>query len=111
MLLLLSCEDALIDPSVAKSASNDKFKLSLSLSDDVVREDGNIKIDVALERTVDAPYFLPSKMLGEWYLREINGEILAEDSLLIVYEFFADSTFTISKTFSFTNTSLGSQVL
>ena len=111
LLLLLSCEDALIDPSVAKSASNDKFKLSLSLSDDVVREDGNIKIDVALERTVDAPYFLPSKMLGEWYLREINGEILAEDSLLIVYEFFADSTFTISKTFSFTNTSLGSQVL
>ena len=107
----MCCQDDLLDPSVTKSASNDKFKLSLSLSDDIVREDGNIKIDVALERTDDAPYFLPSKMLGEWYVRELNNLVLTEDSLQIIYEFFADSTFTISKTFSFTNKALGSQVL
>ena len=110
-LFIMCCQDDLLDPSVIKSASNDEFKLSLSLSDDVVHEDGNIKIDVALERTVDAPYFLPSKMLGEWYLREINGQSLADDSISIVYEFLADSTFGISKTFSFNNKSLGSQVL
>ncbi len=111
LLFIISCQDSLIDPSVTKSVSNSNFQLSLTISDDIVHEDGNIKIDVSLERTVDAPFFLPNKMLGDWYLREINGQSLADDSISIVYEFLADSTFGISKTFSFNNKSLGSQLL
>ncbi len=110
-LFLISCQEDLLDPSVTKSVSNDNFKLSMTLSDDIVHEAGNIKVDVSLERTVDAPFFLPSKMLGDWYLREINGQILAEDSLQVLYEFLADSTYGISKTFSFNSKSLGSQAL
>jgi len=110
-LFILSCQDELLDPSVTKSVSNENFKLSMTISDDIVHEDGNIKVDVSLERTVDAPFFLPNKMLGEWYLREMDGLPLEEDSLQIVYKFLADSTFGISKTFSFNSKSLGSQVL
>jgi len=111
LFFLFSCQDNVLDPSVTKSVNNNHYKLSLTLSDDIVREDGNIKIDAALERLVNSPYLKPSKVLGEWYLREINDVELEEDSINIVYEFLADSTFELSTTFSFSNMSLGSQVL
>lgn len=111
LLFIFSCQEDLLDPSVTKSVNNDNFVLKLTLSDDIVHEDGNIKIDVSLERSINSPYFLPSKVLGEWYLREIDGVGLSEDSINIEYEFLADSTFELSKTFSFNNMSLGSQVL
>lgn len=110
-LFFLACQDELFDPSVSKSVENDFFRLTMDLSDDIVKKDGNIKIDVSLERKINSPYLLPGKVLGEWYLREVDSLELKEDSISVIYEFWADSTFSLSKTFSFSEIALGSQVL
>ena len=45
LLFIISCQDDLLDPSVTKSVSNENFKLSMTISDDIVHEDDENHVD------------------------------------------------------------------
>ncbi len=51
-LLVMSCGDTVIDTSKSTSNSNKEFKLTLTISDDIVRLNSSIKLTATVERKV-----------------------------------------------------------
>lgn len=99
-MLLIGCGEAL-DTTVTEITRNDYFELALTFSDNVVGTRGNVEVTARLSRRVDEPNFVPNKVLGVWILVERGGQPLDPDSLEIQYTFYADSTVTITETYSY----------
>jgi len=51
-LCLVSCDDKIVDTKKSDSKSNNDFKLTLTISDDIIRLDDSIKITAEVKRKV-----------------------------------------------------------
>ena len=75
-LIITSCSDEVLDTSKSTSNSNKEFKLTLTISDDIVRLDDSIKITATVERKVHKDSisgFVSMKMMMDAVGGSIDG--------------------------------------
>lgn len=86
-LLFTSCSDDVLDTSKSKSNSNKEFKLTLTISDDIVRLDDSVELTATIERKVhkdSVSGYPPTKMVMDAVGGTIDGHSFSSSSNIII---------------------------
>ena len=86
-LLVMSCGDTVIDTSKSTSNSNKEFKLTLKISDDIVRLNSSIKLTATVERKVhkdSISNYVSMKMMMDAVGGSIDGHSFTTSSSITV---------------------------
>ncbi len=87
LLLVMSCGDTVIDTSKSTSNSNKEFKLTLTISDDIVRLNSSIKLTATVERKVhkdSISNYVSMKMMMDAVGGSIDGHSFTSPSSITV---------------------------
>jgi len=85
--LLISCSDDVLDTSKSTSNSNKEFKLTLTISDDIVRLNSSIKLTATVERKVhkdSISNYVSMKMMMDAVGGSIDGHSFTTSSSITV---------------------------
>ena len=86
-LLVMSCGDTVIDTSKSTSNSNKEFKLTLTISDDIVRLNSSIKLTATVERKVhkdSISNYVSMKMMMDAVGGSVDGHSFTSPSSITV---------------------------
>ena len=86
-LFVISCGDKVIDTSKSTSNSNKEFKLTLTVSDDIVRLNSSIKLTATVERMVhkdSISNYVSMKMMMDAVGGSIDGHSFTSPSSITV---------------------------